>query len=77
MKRLKAELINWLGSLENEKLLLKIHEQMQQLRRDDFQAHFPVMTLEEMRGKIEAGIEDGRNSRFISQEELDREVENW
>ncbi len=74
---IKSKLLVWLESLEDEALLLRIHDLIEQAKSDDFEANFPKLTLAEMQDRLSAALEDSENGRLISHDDVMNEDENW
>ena len=74
---LKTSLVSWIQSIEDEILLKKIAHLMHQIRIEDFENRFPVLTLEEIKARIAEGLADAKAGNMMDGDQLREEMKNW
>lgn len=72
----KLTLIEWLDSLQDERLIAKI-EQLKNKTQVSTSLSFVPMTKEELIQRAKRAEEDIKAGRLISDEDLEKEAENW
>jgi len=73
----KVELIEWLARIEDKSLL----EQVEMLKKKDvaeaYEARMTPMKSSQYKSLLDRAEEDYKNGRVTSQEDLEKECENW
>lgn len=73
----KVELIEWIASLKDHTLLEKIEQLKQQSISEAYQANLKPMTPKQYKARLDQAEADYQQGNVISQEEIEKESENW
>jgi hypothetical protein len=73
----KFQLIEFIMSVRDEKLLVKYEEMMRKARIEAYEASLKPMTVNELRERALAAEKDIKEGRGIDIDDLQKEMENW
>jgi hypothetical protein len=73
----KMELIEWLIKLNDKSTIKKVEELRNQSVKSRYEAKLRPMSSRAYKSMLERGMEDYKNGRTTSQEDLEKESENW
>ncbi len=73
----KFQLIEFIMSVRDEKLLVKYEEMMRKARIEAYEASLKPMTVNELRERALAAEKDINEGRGIDIDDLQKEMENW
>jgi hypothetical protein len=73
----KFQLIEFIMSVRDEKLLVKYEEMMRKARIEAYEASLKPMTVNELRERALAAEKDIKDGRGIDIDDLQKEMENW
>lgn len=73
----KLHLIQWLTQLTDEKLIARLQSIVKKEMIVGYTADGKPLTMEAYNKRLEQGEADIHAGRITSQEDLEREVENW
>lgn len=73
----KVEIIEWLVQLKDESLLKKIEKLKNQSIKDSYESKLKPMTSKSYKAMLRESEEDYLKGRVTTQDNLEREVENW
>lgn len=73
----KQHLIEDISRLNDPLVIAKVEELLRINRKSDYEEHLKPMTQEQLQARIQAARLDIKEGRVISQEDLERESENW
>lgn len=73
----KLELIQEFLKVESEELISRLEKLISKERKENDDHRFRPFTMEEYNARIDQAMEDSRNGRFISAEDLLKEIDSW
>jgi len=73
----KLNLITYIAELKDEKIFEKIEDYILRKNPKKNDSDFPPFSIEKLIKRIETSEQDYENGRVKSQEELEKETENW
>ncbi len=73
----KFQLIEFIMSVRDEKLLVKYEEMMRKARIEAYESSLKPMTVNELRERALAAEKDIKEGRGIDIDDLQKEMENW
>jgi len=73
----KLNLITYIAELKDEKVFEKIEHYILRKNPKKNDSDFPSFSIEELIKRIETSEQDYENGRVKSQEDLEKESENW
>jgi hypothetical protein len=73
----KVELIEWLTRIEDRSLLEKIEDLKKKAFTESYESRMKPMTSQQYKSFLEQSEEDYNNGRITSQEDLEKESDNW
>ncbi len=73
----KVELIEWLTRIEDRSLLEKIEDLKKKAIVESYESRMRPMTSEQYKSLLDKSEEDYKSGRVTSQEDLDKESDNW
>ena len=73
----KLELIQEFLKVESEELILRIEKLISKEKNETDDHRLRPFTMEEYNARIDQAMEDSRNGRFISAEDLKEKIKTW
>ena len=73
----KVELIEWLARIEDKALLEQVDILKKKAMAEAYEARMKPMTSHQYKSLLDKAEEDYKNGSVTSQEDLEKESENW
>ena len=73
----KVELIEWLAKIQDKSLLEKVEILKKKAIAESYESKMKPMTSRQYKSLLDQAEEDYKNGRVTSQENLEKESENW
>lgn len=73
----KVELIAWLTKIDDLSLLEQVDNLKKKSLADAYEANLKPMTSLEYKSQLDQAEEEYKNGRVTSQEDIEKESENW
>ena len=73
----KVELIEWLAKIQDKSLLEKVEILKKKAVSESYESKMKPMTSRQYKSLLDQAEEDYNNGRVTSQEDMEKESENW
>ncbi len=73
----KVELIEWLAGIQDKSLLDELENLKKKAVAESYELRMKPMTSQHYKSLLDQSEEDYKNGRLTSQENLEKESENW
>jgi hypothetical protein len=73
----KVELIEWLAGIQDKSLLDELENLKKKAVAESYESRMKPMTSQHYKSLLDQSEEDYKNGRLTSQENLEKESENW